>query len=154
MVKRRRGRVKKLLIQVPGWMFQARLGFPFRKRIIGIQHEGRTTGKTYVTPVEVLYRDKDNNEYFVISARGDRADWYRNITKYPASAIHIGSLRYRVSQRLVPIDEAMAVMKMYERDHAKAARAFLELAGVKGDSGPVGWRAAMEQFPMVAFQPR
>jgi deazaflavin-dependent oxidoreductase (nitroreductase family) len=154
MVKRRRGRLRRWLLGAPRILFEARLGFLFRKRIICIEHEGRDTGNRYVTPIEVIYRDRETNEYYVVSARGERADWYRNIQKYPASAVYIGSRKRRVRQRVVPVDEAVAVMKVYEKGHPKAAAALFDLADVTPNVSTEPWVLAMEQLPMVAFQPR
>lgn len=154
MAKRRRARMRKLLYTAPRLMYQSRLGSVLGKRFIAIEHEGRNTGTTYLTPVEVIYHDKESNEYYVVSARGDRADWYRNISKYPATAVYFGSRKRRVDQRMVPVDEAVAAMKIYEQDHPRAAVALLELAGITDDSSTMAWRSAVEKLPMVAFRPR
>ena len=154
MAKRRRVRLRRALYTAPRWMYRGRLGSMLGKRFIAIEHEGRNTGTTYLTPVEVIYHDEESNEYYVVSARGDRADWYKNISKYPATAVYFGSRRRSVNQRMVPVDEAVAAMKIYEQEHPKAAASFLELAGIKGDTSTMAWRSAMEQLPMVAFQPR
>ncbi|MCH8991629.1 MAG: hypothetical protein IIA44_07780 [Acidobacteria bacterium] len=55
-------------------------------------------------------------------------------------------------QRMVPVDEAVVVIKDYQRRHPKSAAALAQLIGISVDS--TGWRAAMEQLPMVAFGPR
>ncbi len=154
VVKRRRGRLRKWLLGSPSHVFQWRFGFLFRKKLICIEHEGRKTAKRYLTPVEVLYRDRGSNEFYVVSARGERSDWYRNIRKYPAEAVYIGSRRQRVRQRMVPVDEAVVVMKVYEKGHPKAAAALFELSGAVANASTEPWVAAMERLPMVAFQPR
>jgi deazaflavin-dependent oxidoreductase (nitroreductase family) len=154
MVKRQRGRLRRWLLGSPRFLFRARLGFVFRKRIICIEHEGRNTGEVYLTPVEVLFRDRSKNEYYVVSARGYRSDWFRNISQYPARSVYMGSRKRRVTQRMVPMDEAVAVMKVYERRHPKAAAALLDLAGVTPNVSTEEWVAAMEALPMVAFKPR
>ncbi len=154
MFKSRRGALRKGLLGLPVWLFRIRLGFLAGKGFICIVHEGRTSGTIYFTPVEVIYRDRTANEYYAVSARGKRSDWYRNVKKYPATAVYIGSRRRQVNQRIVPFDEAIAAMQIYEQKHPKAAAAMLELAGVGGDSGTLAWRSAMEVLPMVAFQPR
>ena len=151
--KRRRGRLRKSLLGAPSWVFRSRLGFVFGKRFICVEHEGRETAARHLTPLEVVHRDKDRNEYFVISARGNRADWYRNISKYPATAVYVGSRKRRVGQRMVPVDEAVAVMQIYQRAHEKAAKALLGLAGVSG-ADRVAWQTAMQRLPMVAFRPK
>ena len=143
-----------LLFTVPRTLYKNRLGFLLGRRFIAIEHEGRSTGTTYVTPVEVIHYDRAANEYFVISARGDRSDWYRNISKYPATAVYFGSRKRSVSHRIVDIDEAIAAMMIYERDHPDAAAAMLDLAGVGGEPTTLAWRSAMEHLPMVAFKPR
>ncbi len=152
MFKRRPGELRKWFLGAPKYLFQARLGFLFGKRFICIVHEGRNTGKTYLTPLEVVYRAKETGEYFVISARGARADWYRNIQKYPVSAVYIGSRKRRMRQRMVPVDEAIVVIKDYQRRHPKAAAALAQLIGSSVDN--TDWSAAMEQLPMVAFGQR
>lgn len=154
MVKRRRGRLRKWLLGSPSRLFRSRFGLVFRERLICIQHEGRNTAEVYLTPVEVLYRDRSKNEYYVVSARGDRADWYRNISKYPATSVYFGSRKRKVYQRMVPMDEAVAVMKVYEQRHPKAAAALLDLAGVTPNVSTESWVAAMEALPMVSFRPR
>ena len=152
--RRRRAGIRKALIASPQWVYRSRFGFLLGKRFICIEHEGRNTGTTYLTPVEVIYRDQSSDEYYVVSARGERSDWYRNISKYPATAVYFGSRKRKVNQRMVPVDEAVAAMKIYEQDHPKAAAAMLELAGVRSNGGTQSWRSAMERLPMVAFQPR
>lgn len=154
MVKRQRGRLRRWLLGSPSFLFRARLGFVFRKRIICIEHEGRNTGEVYLTPVEVLYRDRSKNEYYVISARGYRADWFRNIYQYPARSVYMGSQKRRVTQRMVPMDEAVAVMKIYEKRHPQAAAALLDLADVTPNVSTESWVKAMEALPMVGFTPR
>ena len=152
MFKRRPGGFRKWFLGAPKYLFLARLGFVFGKRFICIVYEGRNTGKTYRTPLEVVYRDNETGEYFVISARGARADWYRNVQKYPVSAVYIGSRKRRMRQRMVPVDEAVVVIKDYQRRHPKSAAALAQLIGISVDGS--GWRAVMEQLPMVAFGPR
>ena len=154
MARRRRGNLRKSLLGAPKWVYRARLGFVFGRRFICVEHEGRNTATRYLTPLEVLYRDRAHNEYFVVSARGDKADWYRNISKYPATSVYIGSRKRPVRQRMVDSDDAVAVMRIYERDHPKAAAALLELADVVPNVSTEPWRSAMERIPMVGFTPR
>jgi deazaflavin-dependent oxidoreductase (nitroreductase family) len=154
MVLRRRARIRRALYAAPRWLYKARLGFLLGERFIAIEHEGRNTGTTYLTPLEVIYRDRSADEYFVIPARGERSDWFRNVSKYPATAVYSGSRKRQVSQRVVDIDEAIAVMKIYEQDHPEAAVAMLDLAGVGGEPTTLAWRSAMDHLPMVAFTPK
>jgi deazaflavin-dependent oxidoreductase (nitroreductase family) len=44
--------------------------------------KGRKSGKTRFTPLEYL---KKGNEIFIVSARGEKAQWIKNIRKFPDS---------------------------------------------------------------------
>lgn len=151
----RRGRMRRFfLLTVPRTLYRVRLGFLLGRRYIAIEHEGRSTGTVHVTPVEVIHHDRAADEYYVIAARGERSEWYRNVSKYPATAVYFGSRKRSVSQRIVDIDEAIAAMTIYEKDHPRAAVAMLDLAGVGGEPTTLAWRSAMARLPMVAFSPR
>ena len=55
---------------------------------------GRKSGRTYQTVLEVVHYDPATRESTVLSAWGERADWYQNILAHPAIEIQTGGERY------------------------------------------------------------
>ena len=145
--------IKKWLMQSPKWLYRARLGFVFGQRFLLLEHRGRKSGTLYQTPLEVAYHNPETDEYVVTSGRGVKADWYRNIQAKPAVAIWIGSSRYPTMQRFLPTEEAVDVMKNYEREHPRTAAKLEEIMGVSHDETEESWLAMMKQIPMIGFTP-
>ncbi len=145
--------IAKWFIQSPKWIFRARLGFIFGSRFLLLESIGRKSGVVRQTALEVAHHDKDRDEYIVTAGNGVTADWYRNIQANPAVAIWIGSKRYPTVQRFLPTEEAVEVMKGYEREHPKTAAKLEEMMGVSHDDTQESWLAMMEQIPMIGFTP-
>lgn len=144
--------VFKRLLHAPVWLFRARLGFMFRKRIVMLEHLGRRTGRLRQTPLEVVQREGD--AYILCSGTGSGADWYRNIKNRPAVALWVGSSRYAVDQRFLSANEAATVFAGYERAHPKAAARLQQLMGVSHDGTHAGRVTMVEQIPMVEMRLR
>ncbi len=143
----------KWLLQAPKWVFRARLGFIFGSRFLLLEHTGRKSDLLRQTPLEVAHHDRARGEYIVASGLGVQADWYRNIQASPAQAIWIGRHRYSVAQRFLPTEEAVEVMKGYEREHPKTAAKLESMMGVSHDETQASWMAMMEKLPMTGFTP-
>ena len=141
-------------LQAPKWLYRAHLGFLLGSRFLWPEHVGRKSKSPYQTPLEVAHHDSDRDEYIVTSGTGVKADWYRNIQANPADAIWLRNRRYPVAQRFLPTDEAVEVMKGYERDHPKAAAKLESMMGVSHDETQESWMAMMETIPMIGFTPQ
>lgn len=142
--------VFKQLLHAPVWLFRARLGFLFGKRIVMLEHEGRRSGKLRQTPLEVVTRD--GNSYVLCSGTGPNADWYRNIKANPAKGLWVGSARHQVEQRFLEDSEAATVFTRYEADHPKAAKRLKDLMGVSHDGTHEGRVRMVAQIPMVEMR--
>ncbi len=57
-----------------------RRGFGPRGAVLLLTTIGRRSGKPYVTPLQ--YEEVDG-EYYIASARGKEADWFKNVTAHP-----------------------------------------------------------------------
>ena len=145
--------IKKWFMQSPKWLYRAKLGFIFGQRFLLLEHTGRKSGTLHQTPLEVVSHNSETDEYVVSSGRGVNADWYRNIQANPAVAIWIGSSRYPTAQRFLPTEEAVDVMKDYERKHPRTAAKLEQMMGVAHDETQESWVAMMEQIPMIGFTP-
>jgi deazaflavin-dependent oxidoreductase (nitroreductase family) len=140
----------KHLLHAPVWLFRARLGFLFGKRIVMLEHEGRRSGKLRQTPLEVVQRH--GNAYVLCSGTGPGADWYRNLKAKPALALWVGSTRHRVDQRFLDDSEAATVFAGYESAHPKAADRLTDLMGVSHDGTHEGRVKMVAAIPMVELR--
>lgn len=110
--------------KVPVWMYRAHLGSLFFGRLIAIVHRGRSSGKRYVSGLEVLQRRE--SELFVFSAWGTSADWYRNIEANGVDELWDGRKRFsEVTARIVTSGAAVAILADYEHSHRKTAEVLL-----------------------------
>lgn len=142
----------KRFLHAPVWLFRARLGFVFGKRIVMLEHKGRRSGKIRQTPLEVVHRNGD--AYMLCSGTGPNADWYRNIKANPAVALWVGSRRHEVEQRFLDDSEAATTFAGYEQAHPKAAHRLTDLMGVSHDGTHESRMAMVAKIPMVELRLR
>ena len=75
-----------------------RIGAGFRKPVptLLLEHTGRKSGKTYVSPLVYI---RDGADIVVVASQGGRPEhpqWYRNLVANPAASVQIGSQRHPV----------------------------------------------------------
>jgi len=73
--------------------------------ILLLQHTGRRSGRQYSTPLQY---EKIDGDYYVGAARGDRADWYRNIQANPVVDVSVGRRRFKATAEPVTDAEQVA----------------------------------------------
>lgn len=140
----------KQVLHAPVWLFRARLGFLFGRRIVTLEHIGRRSGKLRRTPLEVVQRDGES--YVLCSGTGPNADWYRNLRSAPAAGLWIGSARHEVEQRFLDDSEAATVFAGYEQAHRKAAIRLMEMMGVSHDGTHQSRMEMVANIPMVELR--
>lgn len=144
----------RLLFRLPVHLYRRRMGFILGHRFLLLTHQGRKTGQPRQTVLEVLRYDPTTRESVVISALGERADWYRNIQARPALLIQAGRQRYVPQQHLLSTDEAYEFFTSWERQHPLEARLAALVLGWDYDGSPASRRALAESLRLVAFRPR
>ena len=144
----------KWFLQTPKWLYRAHLGFLLGSRFLLLEHKGRKSDLLRQTPLEIAHHDPVRDEYIVTSGTGVKADWYRNIQASPAVGIWLGNHRYAVIQRFLPTEEAVEVMRGYEREHPKAAAKLESMMGVSHDETQESWMTMMGRIPMIGFKPQ
>lgn len=122
-------------------------------RFVVITHRGRRTGKTHRTAVEVVDYDAGTGEVFVVSAYGDRSDWYRNIMHSPPEVVGIAGKRFVPELRVVPPDEERERLSGYYSAHTADAK-FLSKRFLHADETEEAFVRAAGALPMVAFRPK
>ncbi|QYJ17249.1 hypothetical protein Rxycam_03091 [Rubrobacter xylanophilus DSM 9941] len=102
--------------------------------------------------LEVLLHDPGTGESVVLSARGKRADWYRNIEAHPALEVRTGRERYVPEHRVPSEGEAYAALTEYAVRHPVAARVLAAAPGSRairpvGDAGLLPAPGCLSQTP-------
>ena len=146
----------RLVFRLPIYLYPFGLGRVLGYRFLLIIHRGRKSGLIRETVLEVVRYDPTTRESVVLSGRGEKADWYRNIQASPALEIRTGGERYVPQQRFLAPEENHDIISSYARRHPLA---FRFLTNAFGFGYPVDgtedepWRFA-ESLRLVAFRPR
>jgi deazaflavin-dependent oxidoreductase (nitroreductase family) len=103
------------LVRLPIYLFRARLGFIFGRRLIMLEHYGRKTGKRRYAILELV--NQAPGTYFVVSGFGEHADWLKNVRANPHVRITVGSKRAipAIAKRLEPAAGTVVLTDYAER---------------------------------------
>jgi deazaflavin-dependent oxidoreductase (nitroreductase family) len=143
----------RMIFRFPRWLYDARLGWIFGHRALLLTHRGRKSGLLHETALEVIRYERATDTSVVISAWGERSDWFRNIQHSPALQIETGGRRYVPEQRLLTTDEAVRQLERYAVEHRIAAKILERVFGFQITAGDEQRRAFAETIRMVAFRP-
>ena len=154
---RRRGALRYFL-RAPVYLYRWRLGRLLGKRFLLLNHIGRRTGLHRQTVLEVMEYRKDGPELVVMSGFGPNSDWLRNIEATSGEEVIVGSHRFIASHRFLGEEEAMRVVRDYERRNRFAGPIvryvlsrllYSRYRGSEDDR-----RRLVRQLPLLAFRPR
>lgn len=145
--------VLRAAFRLPIYLYGCRLGWLLGHRILLLTHRGRRSGSIRRTPLEVIRHDAASGESVVVSAWGERSDWYRNLKANPAMEIRIGREHYVPRQRFLSPEEAYAEIAAYERRHPLLARTLPRWLGYRLDGTREARRRFADSVRMVAFRP-
>ncbi|HZX07899.1 nitroreductase family deazaflavin-dependent oxidoreductase [Kribbella sp.] len=131
-------RIPRRIARLPIPMFRAGLGFLFGRRLVMLEHLGRSSGLRRYVVLEVLERDAGG--LVIVSGYGPGAQWYRNVLAHPGVRVWTGFRRgVRAIAEPVAAAEVPARLEQYRDRHRRAARALgrtLDLPDLAGD-GPM-----------------
>jgi deazaflavin-dependent oxidoreductase (nitroreductase family) len=139
---------------LPIWLYRLRLGWLLGHRFLLLTHQGRKTGKLRQTVLEVVHYDRATRESAVLSAYGERADWYQNILARPPVEVQTGGSRYAPQYRLLDASERLVALRIYQRRYRRAFQAVMRFLGHPYDGTEAGLRSLADTVLMVAFRPR
>jgi deazaflavin-dependent oxidoreductase (nitroreductase family) len=144
----------RLAFRLPIYLYRLDLGRLLGHRFLLLVHRGRESGLLRETVLEVLLYEPGTKESVVLSAWGEKADWYRNVGATPALEVRTGGERYVPEQRFLAPQENHAVISDYGRRHPLAFRVFARVLGYPLDGTEVARREFANSLRLVAFRPR
>jgi deazaflavin-dependent oxidoreductase (nitroreductase family) len=113
-------------IQSPGWLYRLthkmnpRMLELYRQRkgpyhaVLLLTTTGRKSGLKRVTPLQ--YEEIDR-AFYVASARGKQADWYRNIQADPRVEVQVQDRHFRAMGEIVEVPARIADFLQYRLKH-------------------------------------
>lgn len=115
------------LVRAPIVVFRARLGFLFGRRLLLLEHLGRTSKVPRYVVLEAVERPTSST-IIVASGFGEQSQWYQNVMANPRCHVSTG-FAYRVPTvaRRLSNDEATAVVEHYRVEHPTAYRKLSEV---------------------------
>jgi deazaflavin-dependent oxidoreductase (nitroreductase family) len=144
----------RVAFRLPIYLYRLNLGWLLGHRFLLLVHRGRKSGLLRETVLEVLLHDPATRESVVLSAWGERADWYRNVGATPALEVRTGGQRYVPEQRFLAPEENHTVICDYGRRHPLAFRVFARVLGYPLDGTEAARREVACSLRLVAFRPR
>ncbi|MFH8405883.1 nitroreductase family deazaflavin-dependent oxidoreductase [Streptomyces sp. NPDC018019] len=140
---------KRFAFRAPIHLYRLGLGGVFGKRLLLLEHLGRTSGKTRRVVLEVVSYDQQARTWTLASGFGPRAQWYRNLQAQPRATIQVGRRRCAVIAHFLSAEEGGRIMARYAPKHPKAARSLTAYMGFEVDGTLEGYRQAGEHIPFV-----
>jgi len=123
------GAVGRWFFRAPIFLYRVGLGPIMGRRLIVIEHTGRTSGVPRQTALEVVRRDEESID--VAAAWGVKSDWYRNLLANPQLEVSSGSLRGApATASVLDSETAESVYAGYVESHPKAAEALSKTVGL------------------------
>ena len=135
-------------------LYRVHLGWLLGHRRLLLTHQGRKTGLVRHTALDVMRFDAATKECLVISMYGERADWFRNIMAHPALSVQTGRDRFVPDQRILPPEEAQAVMTTFWQRYPRAVRMSLRLLGFRYEDTEESRQAIFSALRVVSFRPQ
>ena len=148
----------RFFLRAPVYLYRWGCGRLLGNRFLLLIHVGRRTGARHQTVLEVMEYRKEGPEFVVMSGFGRDADWLLNIQANPDLEVTVGSHCSTASYRFLNEEEAINVVRHYERRTrfiAPIVRYVLSrLLGWRYSGSEADMRRLLTQLPLVAFRPR
>jgi len=105
------------LVRAPIGLYRIGLGWIFGRRLMLLEHTGRTSGAARFVVLEVVTMPSVN-EVVIASALGRRAQWFQNLLDEPVCHVSIG-MRRRVPAVADVLEPAAAkeFLAVYQEEH-------------------------------------
>jgi deazaflavin-dependent oxidoreductase (nitroreductase family) len=120
--------------------------------VIVLVHRGRTSGRVFKTPVEIMVDDLERGEFVVSPMFGRNSDWYRNVVAGGLVEVHVGAEARQMKWRELDEAERRAAIAAYRAAHPLYSRLILAMLvrmnGLEGDAE----QALVKELPMLGLR--
>lgn len=107
-------------VRAPIGLFRRGLGWLLGRRILMLEHRGRSSGLVRRVVLEVVGHPRPGR-YLVVAGFGERADWLRNVRAEPRVRVSVGRRRSAPARATEqPPATADAALADYRREHPLA----------------------------------
>ncbi len=141
---RRPSAVERVFNQVFGFLVGMGLGFSYNYLL---QVRGRTSGKIYSTPIDLLER---GGKRFLVAPRG-RTQWVRNAEAAGEVTLKKGSTRQQFRLRALSDQEKPEILKAYLDQFKREVQGYFP---VQARSPVEAFRELVENYPAFELTPR
>jgi deazaflavin-dependent oxidoreductase (nitroreductase family) len=118
----------RLLKLPPQLIYKIGLGPIYGRFVLLLTTKGRKTGKPRVTPLQ--YEEIDGAIY-VASARGPKADWYRNLVANPTVTVQVKSRHFQgTAETRTDPKQIAEFLKIRQQRHPKMMRFLFRIVGL------------------------
>lgn len=108
---------RRAFVRAPIPLFRAGLGFLLTRRMLMLEHVGRTSGQARYVVLEVV-GEEPSGGLVVASGFGRTSQWFRNVVAEPSCHVSIGFTRRRPAVATVlDAAEGEAVLADYRQAH-------------------------------------
>jgi deazaflavin-dependent oxidoreductase (nitroreductase family) len=132
-------------------MYALGLGPLFGRFVLLLTTTGRKSGKARVTPLQ--YEEIDGVIY-IAAARGQRADWFRNLVANPQVEVRVKSRRFRCMAEPIYSPQQIAdFLEVRLRRHPRMMSAILRRDGLPVQPKRMELEAYAARLAVVALKP-
>jgi deazaflavin-dependent oxidoreductase (nitroreductase family) len=147
------GRLARLALRAPIWVYRANLGWLFGHRFVLLTHFGRNSGLPRQTVLEIVRYDKATGACVVASGWGTKSDWFHNVMTNPQIVIQVQNKpSTAIAERLLPEAGAQELL-YYAHRHPLALRELANFMGYRLDGTEDDIRSLGRLIPMFIFKP-
>ena len=148
---RRSGPLLRWFFRAPVVLYRVGLGglMPMQLMLTTV---GRKSGQPRRAVVDVLRHDKATDTYYVVSAYGERSDWYRNLQANPAVQAQVRCRKFSARATTLPEEEAEEFLLDFWRRHRFYVRTMMRMIGLKVTTEEEV-RAVAAEMRVVAIRP-
>jgi deazaflavin-dependent oxidoreductase (nitroreductase family) len=139
----------RFLYRIPIQLYRIHLGWLLGKRFLLLSHQGRKSGITRRTALEVVKYDQEKQEYTVVSAYGKKSDWYRNILKTPQVTMQTGRHVFSASAHPLEPEQTFHVFQDYNRRYPGMIFSLSRMVGYQVERSEDGLRDLAEKMIAV-----
>jgi deazaflavin-dependent oxidoreductase (nitroreductase family) len=125
--------------------FLVRIGFGLKHNYL-LEVQGRKTGRTYSTPVNVL---EQNGSRYIVAPRG-YTQWVRNVLSSGEAHLVKGRRRERIRLQTIPDNEKAEILKAYLDRYKRTVQRYFP---VPADSPVEAFEPIAGQYPVFRVTP-